>query len=196
MDGIIIINKEKGYTSHDAVYKIKKMFNTKVGHTGTLDPNATGVLPILLGKGTKLSKYLIEHDKEYEVLLQLGTKTTTKPCFELTRVALNRLEFFEEGKVAFTYITQADMQSVDAKTGDHEGIVEIGRDVEGVEVSIFIRQTEKGCKISLRSNEYVNVSDACVVFGGGGHPRAAGCTIQGTIEQAKEKVIKEVMRLL
>ena len=77
MNGIIIINKEKGYTSHDAVYKIKKMFNTKVGHTGTLDPNATGVLPILLGKGTKLSKYLIEHDKEYEVLLQLGTKTTT-----------------------------------------------------------------------------------------------------------------------
>ena len=77
MDGIIIINKEKGYTSHDAVYKIKKMFNTKVGHTGTLDPNATGVLPILLGKGTKLSKYLIKHDKEYEVLLQLGTKTTT-----------------------------------------------------------------------------------------------------------------------
>ena len=56
MDGIIIINN----TSHDAVYKIKKMFNTKVGHTGTLDPNATGVLPILLGKGTKLSKYLIE----------------------------------------------------------------------------------------------------------------------------------------
>ena len=77
MDWIIIINKEKGYTSHDVVYKIKKMFNTKVGHTGTLDPNATGVLPILLGKGTKLSKYLIEHDKEYEVLLQLGTKTTT-----------------------------------------------------------------------------------------------------------------------
>ena len=77
MDGIIIINKEKGYTSHDAVYKIKKMFNTKVGHTGTLDPNATGVLPILLGKGTKISKYLIEHDKEYEVVLQLGVKTTT-----------------------------------------------------------------------------------------------------------------------
>ena len=77
MDGIIIINKEKGYTSHDAVHKIKKMFNTKVGHTGTLDPNATGVLPVLLGKGTKLSKYLIEHNKEYEVLLQLGTKTST-----------------------------------------------------------------------------------------------------------------------
>lgn len=77
MDGIILINKEKGCTSHDIVYKVKKMFNTKVGHTGTLDPNATGVLPILLGKGTKISKYLIEHDKEYEVVLQLGVKTTT-----------------------------------------------------------------------------------------------------------------------
>lgn len=77
MDGIIVINKEKGCTSHDIVYKIRKMFNTKVGHTGTLDPNATGVLPILLGKGTKISKYLIEHDKEYEVVLQLGVKTTT-----------------------------------------------------------------------------------------------------------------------
>ena len=77
MDGTIVINKEKGCTSHDIVYKVKKMFNTKVGHTGTLDPNATGVLPILLGKGTKISKYLIEHDKEYEVVLQLGVKTTT-----------------------------------------------------------------------------------------------------------------------
>ena len=77
MDGIIVINKEKGCTSHDIVYKIRKMFNTKVGHTGTLVPNATGVLPILLGKGTKISKYLIEHDKEYEVVLQLGVKTTT-----------------------------------------------------------------------------------------------------------------------
>ena len=56
---------------------VKKITNSKVGHTGTLDPNATGVLPILLGKGTKISKYLIEHDKEYEVVLQLGVKTTT-----------------------------------------------------------------------------------------------------------------------
>ena len=54
MDGILIINKEKGYTSHDVVAKIKKILNiNKVGHTGTLDPNATGVLPILLDKGTK-----------------------------------------------------------------------------------------------------------------------------------------------
>ncbi len=77
IDGIILINKEKGYTSHDIVNKIKHMFNVKVGHTGTLDPNATGLLPILIGKGTKLSYYLINHDKEYEVTLKLGEKTDT-----------------------------------------------------------------------------------------------------------------------
>lgn len=77
MDGIIIINKTKGCTSHDIVYKIKKMLNEKVGHTGTLDPMAEGVLPILVGKGTLASKYLINHDKKYIVEFQLGTKTDT-----------------------------------------------------------------------------------------------------------------------
>ena len=78
MDGIIIVDKPKGYTSHDVVNVVKKTLNTsKVGHTGTLDPNATGVLPILVGKATKISKYLIEHDKTYIAELALGEKSST-----------------------------------------------------------------------------------------------------------------------
>ena len=77
VDGIIIVNKEQGYTSNDVVQIIKKTFNEKVGHTGTLDPMATGVLPILIGKGTLLSKYLINHDKIYVATLKLGIKTDT-----------------------------------------------------------------------------------------------------------------------
>lgn len=77
MDGIIIIDKEKNVTSHDVVKKVKKLLNDKVGHTGTLDPNATGVLPILVGQGTKVSKYLINHDKAYEAVLKLGEKRDT-----------------------------------------------------------------------------------------------------------------------
>ena len=78
MDGIIIINKPSGCTSHDIVSKIRKKLNIKkVGHTGTLDPLATGVLPILLGNATKLSKYLINHDKEYIATIKLGVKTDT-----------------------------------------------------------------------------------------------------------------------
>jgi phosphoesterase RecJ-like protein len=139
----------------------------------------------LLKKGVNVSDI-------YKRVLQ----TTTKPCFELTRVALNRLEFFEEGKVAFTYITQADMQSVDAKTGDHEGIVEIGRNVEDVEVSVFAREIEDGWRLSLRSNQYINVSDVCIMFGGGGHPRAAGATITGNIEEVKEKILTQIKRYI
>ena len=77
MDGIIIINKEKDWTSNDIVQKLKGIFKKKVGHTGTLDPQATGVLPILVGKGTSLSKYLINHDKEYIATIKLGKKTST-----------------------------------------------------------------------------------------------------------------------
>ena len=78
MDGVLIINKPKGYTSHDIVNIVKKELNTpKVGHAGTLDPNATGVLPILIGNATKISKYLIEHDKIYIAELQLGEKSST-----------------------------------------------------------------------------------------------------------------------
>lgn len=77
MDGIIIVNKEKEWTSNDVVQKVKHIFHEKTGHTGTLDPMATGVLPILVGKGTLLAKYLVNHDKEYRATIQLGQKTTT-----------------------------------------------------------------------------------------------------------------------
>lgn len=135
----------------------------------------------LCEKGIKVSK-----------VYQQVFASKTRAKFELHRIALNRLEFLEDGRVTFTYITKADEESVDAKNGDYDGIVENGRDVEGVEVSIFLRETEKGIKISLRSKNYVNVSEVATMFGGGGHIRAAGCTIQGSIEQAKNQILNRV----
>lgn len=124
--------------------------------------------------------------------------TKTKANFELMKKVVDRMEFLEKGKVVFTYLTNEDMIEVDAKSGDHEGLVNIGKDVEGVEVSIFIRQKddENAYKISLRSKEYVDVCSICSVFGGGGHQRASGALIKGNVEQVKEMVMQEVRKVL
>ena len=91
-----------------------------------------------------------------------------------------------------------DEENAGAEEGDHEGLVEIGRNIEGVEVSVFIREKEgaNGYKVSLRSKEYVNVSDVALMLGGGGHIRAAGCLVQGTVEEVKEKVLSEIKKVM
>lgn len=124
--------------------------------------------------------------------------TKTRANFELSKRVMDRMEILEDGKVTFTYMDKKDEEEVGAEPGDHEGLVEIGRDIEGVEVSIFIRQKENedAYKISMRSGNKVNVSDICFLFGGGGHPRAAGALIQGNVEQVKKKLMKEVRKAL
>ena len=124
----------------------------------------------------------------------LNTKTRT--AFELERRATERLEFFDDGKIAYTYITNKDIEEVGAITGDYEGIVDVGRTIEGVEVSIFLREQDDGFKGSLRSNYYVNVSDVCSIFGGGGHVHAAGCFLQMPLNKAKERIIRETEQYL
>lgn len=79
MDGIVNVNKPLGITSHDVVYRLRKILNIKkIGHTGTLDPEASGVLPMCVGKGTKLAEYLTAADKQYMARLQLGAFTDTQ----------------------------------------------------------------------------------------------------------------------
>ena len=79
MDGIINVYKEKGFTSHDVVAKLRGILHIKkIGHTGTLDPDATGVLPVCLGKGTKLCDMLLDKDKTYKAVLIFGIATDTE----------------------------------------------------------------------------------------------------------------------
>ena len=78
MDGVIIVNKPAGMTSHDVINRIRKIFKTKkVGHCGTLDPDATGVLVVAVNKATKLLQFLTADNKEYIATLSLGTATDT-----------------------------------------------------------------------------------------------------------------------
>lgn len=79
ISGVIIINKHAGVTSHRIISSLRKLYDTsRVGHTGTLDPMATGVLPVLLGRAAKASDYLMMHDKEYVCEMKLGITTDTE----------------------------------------------------------------------------------------------------------------------
>ena len=94
MDGVLIIDKPEGWTSHDVVAKIRNITKIKkVGHTGTLDPFATGVLPLTLGRATRLTSYFLSSDKTYQGVIRFGLATTTfdrdgEPVGEETRPEL------------------------------------------------------------------------------------------------------------
>jgi len=77
--GVIVLHKPAGMTSHDCVARVRRLFQTKkVGHTGTLDPDVTGVLPICIGNATRIVEYLQELPKTYEVIMRIGSSTTTE----------------------------------------------------------------------------------------------------------------------
>lgn len=98
-DGIVNVNKPAGWTSHDVVAKVRGLLKgLKVGHAGTLDPAATGVLPILVGRGTRIAEYLLEWDKEYRAVLRLGQTTDTQDATG-TMLATRSLDGLAEEKI-------------------------------------------------------------------------------------------------
>lgn len=134
----------------------------------------------------------IDNAKIYRNLFDL----TTLPRTKLLGRALERLEVLCDGKVAFTYITKQDEEECGTTDGDQEGIVNYGRNIEGVEVSIFVRELEDKRKVSLRSNEYLDVSLIATKYGGGGHMKAAGIGTDMSLELIKQTLIAEVEKQL
>ncbi len=147
MQGILIINKPKGFTSQDVVSKTKKILNVKkAGHTGTLDPMATGVLPVLIGNYTKLSKYLIEHNKTYIAKIKLGEKKDTGDqegnSIEIRNVKIDNLNEENIKRVLKQFIGKQEqlppMYSAIKVNG--KKLYEYAR--EGKEVNVLPRQIE------------------------------------------------------
>jgi len=118
--------------------------------------------------------------------------TKTKAQFELMKIAMSRIELINNEQIAFTYLTKEDLSKVNAMPGDHEGIAGIGRNIEGVKVSIFIRETPDNFKVSLRSNDDFNVSEIATLFNGGGHQKSAGFDSNLELDILKEQLIKSI----
>lgn len=133
----------------------------------------------------------------------INTSTIYRTVFDVTTYnktklvgrCIDRLELLEEGKIAFTYMTNSDLDELSLDESDSEGIVNYGRNIDTVEVSIFAKEREDGSyKVSMRANEYVDVSIVASKFGGGGHLRAAGCESSMTLDQIKEALVKEIIK--
>lgn len=110
--------------------------------------------------------------------------------------ALLKSELKEEGKVIFSYLSEEDFKEIGAVSSDSDGIIDQLRITKGVEAAVFLYPIEDGYKVSMRSNEHVNVSKIAQSYGGGGHIRAAGCAVQGTVEEIKDKIIKDITKQL
>jgi len=121
---------------------------------------------------------------------------TTLPRTKILGKAIERLELVSNGRIAFTYITKEDEIKYELTDGDHEGIVNYGRNIENVEVSIFVREVNDKYKVSLRSNEYVNVSLIATKFGGGGHMKASGLSSDMSFDILKQTLISEIEKQL
>ena len=108
--------------------------------------------------------------------------------------SLNTINYYNKNKVASIKVTQDMLKKYNAKMEDTEGIISFLRDIKGIEVACLLKEyKENEIKVSLRSKEYVNVSEICAAFSGGGHIRAAGCTIHEDIEEAEKIIVEKII---
>ena len=110
------------------------------------------------------------------------------------KIAYNSLETFYDDRIAVVSITDKQMKMFDAKDDDAGSFVNIPRSLETAIISMSFREIEGGAvKVSIRS-QLVNASNIAKLYGGGGHERAAGCTVKGTLDEVKEKLVSEAER--
>ncbi len=131
-------------------------------------------------------------NKIYSIVISMKTLAQ----YALIKIALDHLEFLDDGKISFSYITHEELKRAGAKMGDHEGLVDLGRNVNGVEVSVFVRECDDVYRVSLRSNGKINVNNIAQKFGGGGHKMAAGIVSTDNFKETKRKVIDEIKKEL
>lgn len=126
---------------------------------------------------------------------QLIFETKSKSRVALENHVLSDLRYYLDDHCAVIVVPLALLKKYDVTDEEMNGISGIPRQIEGVDVAVTIReQDNETCRISLRTTEAVNASEICAVFDGGGHARAAGCTIAGTIEQAEKLLVGEISK--
>lgn len=136
---------------------------------------------------------LLEYGVDGPMLAQILLEQVTLPQVRILNQALSSLKMTDDGKIAWVVITPEDMVACGAANEDLEGIVNYPRNIEGVEVGIFFKVIhDQAVKVSLRSAGKVNVAALAQTFGGGGHVLAAGCRLEGSLDDIVDRVLKQV----
>lgn len=143
-----------------------------------------------------IASKLLEYDIEASKIFREIFEVISKRKMEILKISLQNLKLYENGKIGMIVLTQNDLQKIQGTYEDTDGIVNYARNIEGVEVGVLIIEREKNTyKISLRSNDYVNVADISIIFNGGGHERAAGATIiSENVDDVQDIIIKEIKK--
>ena len=124
-------------------------------------------------------------------------ETKSKEKIQLEHAVYDTIEYCADGKCAIIYTTLDMLEKLDIGDDEMEGLASIPRQIEGVLVGITMREKDGGFfKISVRTNDNINASDFCAIFGGGGHPAASGCTIEGNLEEVKAMLKKAVVEFI
>lgn len=149
--------------------------------------------PSVMKQAARLLEFGVDAPRIAEQVLE----TMTVGQLNLLRRGLSTLQLSEDGRIAWMWLTLQDFSESGAGEGDLDGIVNYARNVIGVEVGILFRQLKNGAvKVSLRSRRRVDVSEVAGFFGGGGHARAAGCTVTGTRDEVEHRVLEQVTEAL
>lgn len=137
---------------------------------------------------------LINYGIDFPYVIKKVFDMVSYTKLHLMKKTMNSLHLVEDGKLALSYLTYEDIKNCNVKNDDFEGLVNIGRNLEGVEVSVFLREDVGGTfRGNLRSNNYVNVSEIAEKFSGGGHKRAAGFNSSDTLDILMEKLIAAIV---
>lgn len=140
---------------------------------------------------------LIGNDVNVSEISQKVFDTVTHGKVKVLGEAIKSLELLEYGKLAVITISDETIKNVGAKDEDCDGIINTGRNINGVEVAILLRVKENGeIKVNLRSKNYVDVAAIANMYSGGGHKRAAGCTVQGKPEDVKKRLIDDIKEVI
>lgn len=172
----------------------ENIFSTIVGDTGSFRYSNT------YSETFHIAGELVSIGVDPEKISQKIYDTESVKKIKLKGMALSTLDVDESGKVAFIHVDKKMFDLTETDRVDTEGLVNIPRSIEGVEVAVMLREEcdngDPNWKASLRSKEYVDVANIAKNYGGGGHKKAAGCRVAGSIEDAKSKLYESIKKEL